>query len=499
MRPHGITDISDFTWDEKAGDSWIMDMEELLYLLPFIASPRPEDRDFAIRWVERWAAAHSDYAKPNRMSWDGMTTAIRAMVLTYFYRHELQRPDGGISSLLRALIAEHHVPLARGRYDVESNHSLWQALALVEVNRVLPDSATLDLGLSRLVGIATDQVSPRGMHMEHAPQYHFVVLTWFDEITRYLESIPGFEPPELGVFRDTRDAMVYAGYFLQDHRGDLIPIGDSSRRPVPPAARVAWPTAGRVLVDREAGYACYKEPYAPRRARQVIFNVQRRERRFPFHFHDDAAAVVFYIDGEAIVGDQGSYDYSGSPTRRYIFSAGAHNVTGPATRIFQQGHNRALHSYTTAPVVETDGATVFRAQRPYRTATLDRTVRVPKADRTISVDDVVAGHGKMVTLWHLGPDVVTVTPEQAAGEAAGSFEASWRLRTARGRRVRLSVRVTGADGAPEANIVRGAKNPMLGWYSPRFEIIEEANVVMVRYRSADTVRVHTVLRRLGRR
>jgi hypothetical protein len=92
-------------------------------------------------------------------------------------------------------------------------------------------------------------------------------------------------------------------------------------------------------------------------------------------------------------------------------------------------------------------------------------------------------------LWNLGTDVTDVRQKRARK----GREYVWSLATRGGQRVRLSVK---ADGPGEAGIVkttlvRGQREPLLGWYSPAQGVLRPATTLVVRLRRDPTVSVTT--------
>jgi hypothetical protein len=495
MPPHGVGDISNFSWDMEAGGSWMMDAEELRYLLPFIASDTPAHHDFAVDWVEGWAKAHDDLAAPNPMAWEPMTAGIRAAVLACFLRRELGRPDGGIADLLRTILAAHRDFLADFP-RLKSNHAVWHAIGLFELSRVFDDPSIRELALSRLVDIATTQVSENGCHMEHAPMYHFVVLEWLEQIIEYQAGIPDLAWSGLDTLRQARDRMIAAGYFLQDHNGQILPIGDSVRRDVYEGGRAGLRPQQKLLFDREAGFACYKEVSSPRSGRQVVLNIQRRERPYPYHFHNDAAAVVYSYRGESILGDAGMFAYDDSGQRRFVISSMAHNIVGP-TRILRFDAPHPFTSYVVKPQAE-EGANgvVFRASRHFGRERIDRTVRIPADSPTLIVEDALSGCAEMSLLWHLGPDVETVTVDSTF--AGGRNDRAWILRTRAGRELRLAVTFPAGSKVRRFHsaVVAGETDPMQGWYAPAWKSLVPAPTIVLEFSSCQRNVARTEIRLL---
>ena len=59
VQHYAPVEVSDFRWDRKGSDyTWWMQMQELRFLLPAIASPHASDRTIAKQWLSRWHEVH---------------------------------------------------------------------------------------------------------------------------------------------------------------------------------------------------------------------------------------------------------------------------------------------------------------------------------------------------------------------------------------------------------------------------------------------------------
>lgn len=475
--------IDDFTW-------WVT-VEELRWLLPFIASDDAEERDVARRIMWDWHHAHPDSVEPNTGAWYPMTVAWRVMVMAYFLKTEEERPekDDALLGMLRERIYEHQQKLLEpGNFEDRSNHGLVQGVALLESTRVIPDSDTRATGLQRLLHVAKVSVSDLGSHMEHSPQYHFVFLRWLDQFVDYLQLVPSLASPELDALTGVREKMRRVGYYYQDHAGVYPPIGDSEPDSVADVYGLPYPEPGEPSFhDPQAGFAVFKGRGDDRR--YVVFANQNKRPRLKFHYHDDVLSVFFNDDGETILGDQGRYHYTWDDVRRYFFSPQAHNTVFPYSRLESGSPRYAIYVAAEVWADVTDTAVTYGGVVLHREGKVKREVTIPLGGRGVAVTDTIRGarpagsprklppqydtevrrgvmEKRLAMTWNMGSDVADIT--QVDTGDGNRFE--WRLMTKRGRAFAMTVTVDapGGDAGVELSTVVGRESPLLGWQSPEF-------------------------------
>jgi hypothetical protein len=496
-------DVTDFNWERDSFTeyTWWMEMQDLRFLLPAIASSSTEDRRMARAWFMRWYAEHM-VPEPATTHWgEPMTVGFRAMVLVRLLKAEEQRvdPDAGVIQCLRSTILAHQRDLARPNSgDEGSNHGFISALGLFETTRVIPDSSAATIALTRIETMMGRIVSRAGVEKEQSPAYHFVVLNWLEQMAGYFGSLPG--PPRVLASRmsGTIARMRRAGYFLQDHAGRLPPIGDTDS-----VAVDAYSSTYRVmksegdactLFDVASGYAIYKGIAARPDCRYVVFRVPDEHFEMPRHCHADALSVFFSYAGETILGDSGRLTYSSSTAREFMVSARAHNTVVPYPIMAEQS-SQPRPAYDVAELPDRPGSGWTASAHLYQT-TCTRTVRVPEAPNAIQVLDSLqplrpgsSGAADFVVLWHLGSDVTDVLAGSA--EAAGEFV--WSITTKKGQRIRLAVKAEGPGeaGIVEAGLVRGQTEPLLGWYSAAQDVLRPVSTIVIHVRRDPTVLVTT--------
>jgi hypothetical protein len=516
LRHFPAVDVTDFNWTSGGvGDlSWWVQVEELRFLLPFIGSERREDQALARRWFESWYASQRGVPYINVVRWgDPMTAAYRGMVLVYYLKREVSRPDPDLRLVeeLREAIREHQRFLADGRhFDTNSNHGLVEAMGLLEVTRVFPDPDLQRLGTKRMLTIVDISVSEKGTEMEHSPAYHFVFLDWLDRYAKYLKDLPFLDQDSVGRLFGYRRRMMDAAYYLQDHGGTVAQIGDSDSVRVADRYPRFQPTGGGagppVFSDLEAGFAVYKGERNRGDRRYVVFTVQSEPPEMPYHFHDDALSVYYGYDGETLLGDSGKYEYSPSRERGFFTSPAAHNTLFPVEYLRTRKSGQPLFVADSVAVSGGSGNVIFMGRISHTSADVVRRVVIPANGNWVKVEDAIrppaewSGRGASVlgeappytvVVWNVGPGVVSVQDVVPAGEN----EYAWLLTTGSGRRYRLQIAVDsgGVGDAHRIEVHSGSRFPMLGWYSPAQFVKRPRTSVLLMVRPRVPIRVTTVV------
>jgi hypothetical protein len=525
-------DLTGFDWLTGGIDdySWWIQIQELRFLLPLIESSNAQDFALAKRWFMGWYLVDEKKEGKERAAWaEPMTAGWRSMVLVYFLESVERRTpnDTALVAALQQMIYEHQEYLAKEQnFDEDSNHGFIETLGLIETHRVIPNTTCLQLGLDRLLALVSESVSDLGVHLEHAPHYHYLFLRWLSECCDYLETI-GIPTERTAELSEYRDRMLNATYFLQDHRGAIPQIGDSDsvrvEGPFLPFRTRRPPHDETVLYDDEAGYAIYKG--AGRDRRYLVFSNQNKRSKFKWHKHDDVLAVYYDYDGEVILADQGKYEYAWTPERRYFVSLVAHNTIFPRRLL---GVEKPEYSTLLADRVgcsEDGGGVRFTARMkvsaPY---SLERTVEIPREGSVVIVRDTLRDRGEgpqaktppgfrgrlskdterpsadphwlVVQVWNFGIDVRSITREPEVGDS--SF--AWLLETRAGRRFRMRVDVRGGGRvAPDGvKLVSGHEDPMIGWYSPNMHVKRAIKTLLLSIEATHTYSIETRLELITR-
>lgn len=188
------------------------------------------------------------------------------------------------------------------------------------------------------------------------------------------------------------------------------------------------------------------------------------------HAHADALSVEVRHDGTEILTDPGTYCYASDPLfRRYFRSTIGHNtlevlgrdqsVSGGPTMWIRHAKSRLSNLHFSPEgdegvwVAEHYG---YRAARP--PVTHRRTVEFRGSERVIEITDEIAAFGPTAVrlAFHLGPTV--------EAELDGSVLAlRWKDRDGGQGTATMTL-----PASLDWSLIRGATDPVLGWYSPSF-------------------------------
>jgi uncharacterized heparinase superfamily protein len=206
------------------------------------------------------------------------------------------------------------------------------------------------------------------------------------------------------------------------------------------------------------------------------------------HGHADALSVTLSLNGRGILVDPGTYRYNQAPEwRRYFKSTRAHNTVtiDGVDQAVQKSSFIWSHAFNTKLVEHNrKNGTIFLEalhtgyQRLRRPVIHRRKVSVRAGE--ILIEDFFAGRGvhTFELNYHLHPDAV-------ASPGAGG----WVIQHGEER---ILVRLE-AGGA--LNPVRGEKDPILGWYSPRYGLKQESTVLRcIQHAAAKEVSFATIIR-----
>lgn len=192
------------------------------------------------------------------------------------------------------------------------------------------------------------------------------------------------------------------------------------------------------------------------------------------HGHADALSFVMHIDGHPVITDAGTYTYHTERTwRNYFISTLAHNTvtvdqtdqarsTGPT--MWMDHYQCQVLFHESHPDKDTVSATHNGYEKlgvtHQREVVLDK-----KREKLIITDQIFVKNKRQHLLeipLHLHPAVAV---EQADNH-------NFILKAQGARHVHLKT-----DHALEVTLVKGQTQPILGWFSPSFQIKEPATVI----------------------
>lgn len=320
--------------------------------------------DIAIKYVRGWIehaypandATHADTGA----LWHPMAAGLRACALGYIADVLLRAntPDKALLETLLPILMWHCDYLQCDEsFRLDTNHGIFQVLGQIALcRRFAPDNDNfkrcLELGRQRLGAVLDSQFFADGMHKEHSPAYHWIVLTSL-RMAMNAELIT--DTQQLSQIADIEAAMSW----LIQPNGLLPAIGDTDGLEITkhsyddlafghPDLMCALghneggtsPESG-LRVFEGAGYAVLRQKN-PRTERIETYLAQQAGFHSRTHKHADHLSFVWHDKGQDILVDAGKYGYHGrtklgdglweqgfwynDPKRIYVESTRAHNT-----------------------------------------------------------------------------------------------------------------------------------------------------------------------------
>lgn len=363
FEPINIAKIDDWSRYGAENRTLGFNVHTLAFLEPLL---REYDKNSSDEWLRMalgvaldWISKHphsDDNADP--MAWYDMALALRTPHLFALAMRVARVPElSDEAAILAAELVRHLHELHKDRaFNPHNNHGFYTAAAQLHIANFAPwlsriGSAQSE-GAERMRIMASNQFSRDGVHLEHSPDYHRMLLKSFE---RAIED--GLITDEQTMRRVSRAATVL-GWLVQPD-GNLVQFGDS------PETRMRFknaksidhetlfiisdgeagtPPSAEMKVLSDGGYAFVRSPrpQSPSELRNSSYLAFSAAFHSRAHKHADDLNIVWYDKGQQILADSGRYGYGdllppdspirekgfyyASAERQYIEGTMAHNT-----------------------------------------------------------------------------------------------------------------------------------------------------------------------------
>lgn len=305
-------------------------------------------------WIER----HREEKTIDPMAWYDMALALRTPRLLALTLRVARQPDmRGDAVILADELSRHLRELHRDdAFNPNTNHGFFTAASQAHVAKygwMIPGaSQAASEGTLRLSQMAETQFASDGVHLEHSPEYHRMLLAAFEE------AVDAGLVVDSEIRRRIRRAAYVLGWMVQPD-GKLVQFGDTPEVEVVGAkadsidpetlfvlsdgSRGVEPSS-ELAVFPEGGYAFVRSPRPATRGdlasgSYLAFSAAFHSRA---HKHADDLNFVWFDQGQQILTDAGRFGYGNllpahSPQRKqgfyyadeqrqYVESTVAHNT-----------------------------------------------------------------------------------------------------------------------------------------------------------------------------
>jgi hypothetical protein len=317
--------------------------------------------EFAVAVAVDWATSFPTPETASPFAWYDMAIGLRAYRLGYLLdaasRCE-EIPDSSVAVLLESA-ALHRDQLADDRNFVENtNHGFYQAagqLALAVRFAEMPGMPQArEQATSRLYRLIAAQFDvDEGVHREHSPGYHSLVLSAFDRVLstgltddralfelreRIEEALAWFVLPNgsFAMFGDSPHAF--------SHSAEPEEVSSEALRFVLSRGRAGTPPGAPARTFPGSGYVVFRDrwPDGPDDFENCSYLAQTCAFHSRAHKHADDLSFVWFDRGQELLTDAGRYGYLGKttpdsdlwqdgfwysdPKRAFVESTQAHNT-----------------------------------------------------------------------------------------------------------------------------------------------------------------------------
>jgi hypothetical protein len=446
--------------------------------------------DFIFASLDDWILQHP---APGRMSfsaaWRPLEAARRILdSWTLVYLKLGDHPSFTHERRARFLASVHaHGEQLRHHHALYGNHLITEMLALAQLSLVFTadgDSGEwLRYSLDQLERTYADQVYPDGAHSELAAHYQRVVALNYQRLLNLLEV--GGSPQLAAAWRPrVRTLWAYLAAVMKPDHGNPL-NNDSDQENVARLLRdnapdLAEPTPPVSNWLPYAGQAVFRSRDA--QSGDTLWSFFDAGPRGTDHDHADRLHLSVSVGTRDFLVDNGRYTYAPGAWRDYFAGPTGHNVVlfdgqgadqGPKAVGAPDSLGRFFRHWDLEIAY---GDTSFSTADNARAGDWRRLVIHVRNQGWIVVDRMAAFRpATLSTLWHWEPVCDALPADSGIGQIIRHGAGSLRLQVA-------SSRESGVW-----QVVRGAKHPVQGWSSDRFNFKTPASCTLYTQRVAKPV------------
>ena len=319
------------------GFVWLGDIVKQLLLSndPYLAKA-------SLDIIENWIDENPFDKK--KMCWHDETTALRLINLTSYFFHVKKFHKDIELNKIYSCIEEHAKLLASDDfYAGNNNHGMFQSFSLLINAYSLPSNKEREdrkeKAKNRLIGYFNQIISKEGVHKEHTPVYHYLIVSNLKRYGQVFCKIDKhFGEYLLTIYEKTKSYSIHClkpnGYFPQigDNQNESprdigfknLYSGDEYQYAITGGKSGSVSGLENSVVFEDSGYAVFRNSWnLGERATYILFTAAYHT---DYHKHSDDLSFMLYSDGDIII-DSGpnGYDYK-EPETQYAYSSYAHNT-----------------------------------------------------------------------------------------------------------------------------------------------------------------------------
>jgi hypothetical protein len=482
--PHPtVTLPSTLTWTEDPlhDNNWRYNLHSMSWVLALAFAWRATGKRAYLRralvLVKSWVTNNPRSNPPSNMSWNDMSTAIRAITFSCLARMLPTK-----TAWLQDAINLHGVTLADPHfYDYSSNHALNQNIGLLEAGCWLNRPYWMQLAENRISILLPQSVDTQGASNERSVSYEYYNFKRYNLARRRLEACG--QSVSASFVRLNKMPLFLALATMPNGRYVTIGDGQNARAfdiPGTPAEfaatqGAAGPKPSTTFGVYNAGWVFGRTGWGETRpfADETMFSIRFGPSQ-TIHGHDDGGSVTLYGDGKALLVDPGIKDYNLDQWRTFFESRAAHNVLN-LEGVSERSNWTTTLTRSKISKRAYDGSLSIGA---YSGVTLNRRVVFSRRLGFMVVDDTMSSSRseRARQLWHV-----------PIGRGVKSSGADTWTRGAGGD---VLVRQLIATGTTQ--VIKGQTSPLQGWLPNGWGKVASAPVI-VQAASGQSLRFITLL------
>ena len=372
---------------------------------------------------------------------------------------ELQKDQTRWQQLQQSLFAQLHYLEKNLEFDVLGNHLLRDLKALVFAGSAFTGAAAdrwLRHGLTVLETELSEQVLADGGHYERSPSYHAVVLQDLIEIRMALSDAQHQVPAWLSA---AIDRMMRADSLMRHPDGKHALFNDSVLKNIEFEARTESENYEPATALTETGYFILR---GINDGWLIVDCGLSCPDFLPAHAHSDLLSFELSLEGQRVIVDAGTFEYTDGKWRDYFRSTRAHNTVSvdgaeqsDAWGSFRLGR-RAKH--LPGKIIKTSLGNCFvGGHRGFTTPTVNvahhRRIACIDASVWIVIDELIGtGEHTIENYLHFHP-LVVVKQENTNTLTFSVNGSAYRVES---------------FGIQQSQLVSATENSIQGWYSDAF-------------------------------
>jgi hypothetical protein len=468
------------TWKENPynDQTWcfyFQSLDMVGYLMnAYELDPRPEYLEKAKWFIESWMDANpSQGNEASPFAWSDHSTANRVVNIIYFlhYYKNSSIYNQDFENELINMLEKHGDYLADDKnYTKGNNHGIFQDRSLIELALLFPDLKEskfwYDKAMARLMIHVTNDVTPSGIHKEHSPSYHVVVLKLFKDIDNFICQF-GINETEL---EDKITLMEDYLAYVAKPDGTLPNLGDSEPDSIYKLnlGKITSPVLQYVMSNGKKGQKPNNDAVYPDGGVGIFRNGWDKSNQLYLlftaayhsnvHKHADDLSFVLSYGKTGFFVDSGKYSYNETdPYRQYFRSTAAHNTITVDNQSYpltnDQVNKSRIDTYKSAGYY----SYIVGSHDLYKGVHIIRTIIYLKSKSSILIRDVIQSSDK-----HSYSEVFNIGNDVQIGNVNNS---TFNLKSTIENKQLEFIQLTKGT---KFNDYSGSTNPIAGWQSLSF-------------------------------